>query len=61
MQYTVLKGTVLYKKTGFLTGLLGFGIFLDWIFMDLWGHFWRILGDVLEGFWYSFGGFLGGI
>ena len=31
---------------GFLTGCLGFGIFLD----RLLGDFWRILGDVLEGF-----------
>ena len=52
------------KNTGFLTGFWGFSMFLNRLFgflEDFGGDFWRILGDVLEGFWYSFGGFLGGI
>ena len=53
---TVLCG----NKSRFINRCLGFGCFLGRFLGVVGGDFWRIWGDVLDSFSYSFGGFGGG-
>ena len=52
------------KNDIILVGFLGFAFFRSgcWGFLgDCWGHIWRMLGEMLNAFSYSVGGFGGGL